>query len=496
MKCLQYEMGVDMMAEIPNCPNKVNYSDNWEVVGLSRRSACAFHDWPSGIGGKGGILKFIERLCDMTVTQPVLSAQECAAAVTSFEDTVAVMYAGWNAPSAVAARDVFAGGSVPLPDGSCVQSLEYAALVYGIAGHALDYDDVHLISVTHPSVVLVSALMALAETRPHLAPRLIDAYAIGLGANIALGNVVGFAHYDRGWHATSTIGPLSGAAALSYLLGLEGNAVRSALALAATQAGGFQRNFGTQGKHVQAGQAAAAALRAALMAEAGITGCSDIFGPRGFFDLYGGASLAADPDTVSIAPDTLSVSRKLFPCCYLTHRMIGAALAIRPSLNAELSSEARVKVHVPYGGMRPLHVTDPQNGSEGKFCAAYCTAVALAQGSVGLRDFEDSAVQRPAIRQLMAQIEVMEDPLEGAMPTGIDHGTVRLEVTEHGRMLAETQAIFYPGAPQAPASPEAFEAKIADCLSIWQRETGRALTPAGFRRDLHKKICASAAQLT
>jgi len=439
---------------------------------------------------------FIERLCDMIVAQPALSAKECAAAVNSFEDTVAVMYAGWHTPSAVAARGVFAGGSIALPDGSCVQSAEYAALVYGIAGHALDYDDVHLTSVTHPSVVLVAALMAVTEMRPHLAPRMINAYAVGLGANIAFGKVVGFAHYDCGWHATSTIGPLSGAAALAHLLGLEGQDVRSALALAAAQAGGFQRNFGTHGKHVQAGQAAAAAVRAALMAEAGITGCSDIFGTRGFFDLYSGVSLAADPATVKIAPDTLSVSRKLFPCCYLTHRMIGAALAIRPSLNAELSSEARIKLHVPYGGMRPLHVTDPQNGSEGKFCAAYCTAVALAQGSVGLQDFEESAVHRPAIRQLMAQIEVIEDPLTGAMPTGIDHGTVRLQVTEGGRMLAETKAVFYPGAPQAPASPEAFEAKIADCLSIWQRETGRPLTSAHFRRDLHKKICASAAQLT
>ncbi|QIK42213.1 MmgE/PrpD family protein [Pontivivens nitratireducens] len=438
-------------------------------------------------------MSFIGRLCDMIGTQPALSAEERGAVVMSFEDTVAVMYAGWSASSAVAARRIFADGGARLLDGSYVQSPEHAALVHGIAGHALDYDDVQLTSVTHPSIVLVAALMAMCDARPNLAPRMIDAYAVGLGANIALGEVLGFEHYDRGWHATSTIGPLSAAAALAYLLELEGPAVRSALALAAAQAGGFQRNFGTEAKHVQAGQAAAAGLRSVLMAEAGIAGCPDIFGERGFFDLYGGASVAADPDKVEIAPNALSVSRKLFPCCYLTHRMIGAALAARRTLGAEMPEKARIVLRVPYGGMRPLHVTDPQNGAEAKFCATYCTAVALAQGTVGLQDFEDSAVFRPDIRNLMARIEVIEDALEGDMPVGVDHGTVRLQISAGGQTLAEAEAVFYPGAPQAPATPEAFDAKVSDCLSIWHQQTGQRLTLADFRRHLHEKICADAA---
>ena len=406
----------------------------------------------------------------------------------SFEDTVAVILAGWGESSTRAARRVFAGGAAELLDGSHTQSPEHVAMIHGIAGHALDFDDVHLVSVTHPSVVLVPALLALADARPGLAPRVLDAYAVGLGTNIALGEALGFGHYDRGWHATSTIGPLAGAAALSHLLGLDDVAVRSALSLAAAHSGGFQRNFGTQAKHVQAGQAAAAALRAAMLAEAGIDGSIDIFGQNGFFGLFGGGNLARELENIRVEPDTLSVSRKLFPCCYLTHRMIAAALKARTVLTDGVPPDARIIVEVPFGGMRPLQITNPQTGAEAKFCAAYCVATALKQGRVGLSDFEDSAIHRPELRQIMAQVETAEDPLVGEMPVGIDHGTVRLRIEQAGKLLAETEIRHYPGSPEAPPEDEAFEAKITECLAIWQRQTGRSLGLEAFRSDLRSRL--------
>lgn len=433
-------------------------------------------------------MDFIARLCGLISAPRPLSAAERDAALTSFEDTLAVAWAGWGEGSARAARRVFAGTVAPLFDGTRTQSPEHAVLIHGIAGHALDFDDVHLTSVTHPSVVLVPALMAMADARPDLAPRMIDAYAVGLGTNIAIGEALGFGHYDRGWHATSTIGPLAGAAALAHMLGLDETAARSALALAAAQSGGFQRNFGTRAKHVQAGQAGAAALRAALLAEAGIGGSPDIFGPRGFFDLYGGTAPRKVADRIAVAPDTLSVSRKLYPCCYLTHRMIDAALKARMALDNGLPADARVTVEVPYGGLSALHVTDPQDGAQAKFCAAYCVAAALAQGHVGLPDFEDAAVHRPELRRIMSQVATSEDPLVGEMPVGVAHGSVRLRITRGGRTLAEAETRHYPGAPDAPAAPAAFEAKIADCLAIWQRNTGRSLTPETFRNDLRRRL--------
>ena len=45
-----------------------------------------------------------------------------------------------------------------------------AALVNGAAGHALDFDDVNMAMPGHPSVAILPALLALAETRRPAAP--------------------------------------------------------------------------------------------------------------------------------------------------------------------------------------------------------------------------------------------------------------------------------------------------------------------------------------
>lgn len=219
---------------------------------------------------------FIERICDLVEAPRRLTAPERREALTAFEDTMAVTYAGWHEPVTQAVLPLYRGNAARLIDGSGASSLEHAAFIHGTAGHALDYDDVELTGVTHPSVPLVPGLLALSGARPGLGDRMVPAFAVGLGVNIALSRVFGFSHYDKGWHATCTIGPMAGAAALAHLLGLDRSRTRHALALAAAQAGGLQRNFGAMAKPVQAGFAAAASVRSALLAEAGITGDDDV----------------------------------------------------------------------------------------------------------------------------------------------------------------------------------------------------------------------------
>ena len=94
----------------------------------------------------------------------------------------------------------------------------------------------------------------------------------------------------------------------------------------------MQRNFGAMAKPLQAGVASAAGVRAALLAEAGLTGDADIFGPRGYLHLYAGAEPGDDPATVPVEIDLNTLSRKLFPCCYMNHRLISAGFAAREQL--------------------------------------------------------------------------------------------------------------------------------------------------------------------
>ncbi len=438
-------------------------------------------------GGMSG--KFIDRLGDLIAAPRRLEPAERHEALTAFEDTMAVAYAGWHDPVVQATLSVYRGQAAPLIDGSFAQSLEHAALIHATAGHALDYDDVQLTTVSHPSVPIVPALLAVATARPGLEGRMLPAFAVGVATNVVLGRVLGFAHYDKGWHATSTLGPLATAAALAHLLGLDRRTTRHALALAAAQAGGMQRNFGAMAKPLQAGLAAGGGVRAALLAEAGLTGDDDIFGPRGYFDLYAGAERGDDPATVPMDIDLGVLSRKLYPCCYMNHRLISAGFAAREQLGRILPDDATIRVKAPHGSLVPLRVDDPRTGLEAKFCGPYSIAAALAQGSVTLADFEDAAVARPDIRALMARIDLSEDPREGDETLiGLDHGTVRLWVESRGRELAFAEVEPYPGSPRRPATEAEMKTKLEDCLSIFRRRANGGPSLAEFRADLKTKV--------
>jgi 2-methylcitrate dehydratase PrpD len=422
----------------------------------------------------------IEKICAYICRKAEATREDHAAALRAFEDTMAVALAGWCAPVSRAAQRYGAGAEFPLLD--CkggAASAEHAAFIHAVAGHALDYDDVHMVSVTHPSVIIVPALMALAS-KGAAARSMLDAYGVGVSVNIAIGRMLGFEHYARGWHATSTIGPLAAAAAGCHLLRLDENATRSALALAAAQSAGLQRNFGSMAKPVQAGNAAAAGVRAVLLAADNVSGDSNVFGQKGFADLYGSDGTDAGPLR---ADDVHSVSLKLYPCCYASHRLIGAAHEARCALGSdeEMLAIERIEVRAPFETMRPLRVVDPRSGNEAKFCAAYVLAVALIQGHVGLADFTDEAVQRVEVRALMERVRIEDDGASGRAAIGLANGRVDVRLYRSG-LRAEAACSKFPGSPESPPLPAEFETKIAECAEVYSNADGRPLTRGELRR--------------
>ena len=68
------------------------------------------------------------------------------------------------------------------------------------------------------------------------------------------------------------MGPMAATAAVAFLRGLDLEATRTALSLSASFTGGVVANFGSMAKPMHAGRAAASALHAVDLAEAGFTG--------------------------------------------------------------------------------------------------------------------------------------------------------------------------------------------------------------------------------
>ena len=204
-------------------------------------------------------------------------------------DTLAVGHAARDSVVVRKLADAQSGGDGPAD----------SALLMATTAHVLDYDDVQMSSVCHASAVILPALLAVRQRWP--GGDFAAAFQAGLRTIAAMGRLFGPRHYMAGWHATATLGPFGAAAAIVRLADGDASALRQALALAACQASGMQRSFGTDAKPLQAGLAASAGVRAALWALAGLSG-GDVLEPRGFLQLYGAGEGRATTVEEAVAP--------------------------------------------------------------------------------------------------------------------------------------------------------------------------------------------------
>ncbi|MGD8341179.1 MAG: MmgE/PrpD family protein, partial [Gammaproteobacteria bacterium] len=158
-----------------------------------------------------------------------------------------------------------------------------AALLNGIGSHVHEYDDTLPQNYIHPSVPVGSALFAYASANPVSGRDFAHAFILGFEVESRIGDAVYPAHYEAGWHITSTTGVFGAAAAVGKLLGLSTEQMVWALGLAATQAAGIREMFGSMAKSFQPGRAAQNGLTAARLAAADFTaGERALEGPRGF----------------------------------------------------------------------------------------------------------------------------------------------------------------------------------------------------------------------
>lgn len=365
-------------------------------------------------------------------------------------------------------------------------SMAEAAFVNGIFGHALDFDDVHASVHGHPSTTIVPAALAAGEAVGASGKAILAAYAIGLEVGGKLGIALGNGHYHRGWHATATTGVFASAAAAGRLLGLNVDQMRKALGLAASQAAGLLRNFGTMTKPFHAGHAARCAVQSALLARAGFTADTSIFdGNNGFLGTY------SEKDGQPLAPlidrlgkpweaTTPGISYKRWPCCYCNHRPVGVLLQMIPEHGIRADQVQAIEIGFPPGTDTALIHTNPQTGLEGKFSIEYVAAATLLDGKVGIDTFTDVMVQRPEVRALMKKVRRyrIEDSKMYSGAIGYNDVTVRTARDEFKRR--EQRA---PGSPDWPMTEAERDEKFLDCA-------GRVLGGAGARRVLDLAIGA------
>lgn len=318
-------------------------------------------------------------------------------------DLMAYM-SGWSAPQMAT---VWATGQ-QLP-------LEAAALANGTMGHALDYDDVSSPMRGHPSVVLLPALVALAEAEDSNGREVVEAFVAGFEVIVRMCRAIVSDQYAKGWHVTSSIGTIGATAACARLLRLDREQAIHALGIAVSQISGTRENFGTACKPLQAGLANQVAVRSALLARHGYDASARALdGQQGYTRLYADAQSLeeqlAQLGTLPLEIDASGIEIKKYPLCYATHRAIDGVLDLLAQRPIAFDDIEAVDVDINYRALVPLIHNQPRTGLEGKFSMQYAVAAAFRDGSVKLRSFEDAAVQRPEIQRFLRCVRTKEGP--------------------------------------------------------------------------------------
>lgn len=379
-------------------------------------------------------------------------------------DTFGATLAGSGSDVAKQARAVFEGetGSTPVWGTDWHVGAAQAAMLNGIAAHALELDDTggcdHSGAVVLPAVMAAVSMSGKTVNGREFISAVVIGYEIGRRVLEACGSYS--AHNGAGWHSTATCGVFGAAAASARILGLDAAQTLSALGIAGSFSGGLWAfiHDGSQSKKLHSGRAAEGGLLAARFAQRGITGPTKLFE-----DVWGGflKTLAGDAAVPEALDADLGRVWKLARCsikpyaaCRGTHSAIDALGLLLTQLQVGVDQVEDIRVslcgflHDMCGGQEVASLAAAQ------MSLCYALAARLVLGHCRLEAYDEAQRNDPRIADWMSRIRLEVDP-----QLSEDGEPVVSVRTVDGRQASLCVEVPL-GAPGNPLSDEALEEKF------------------------------------
>ena len=362
-------------------------------------------------------------------------------------------------------------------------SAPHAALVNGTLVQSFELDDVHRQGVLHVGAVTLAPLFAIAEFGRGMSGRaFLTAAVAGYEVGPRVGMCMGQEHLIQGWHSGATVGVFSAAAGAAAALRLSPEKVVHALGIAGTQASGLMAaQFGAMVKRMHAGRAAQSGLYAALLAERGFTGITDVFE-----NSYGGFCTTFSRSTdrfnreelisgLGERFETMRISLKFYSCVSTNHTALDALRKIRERRPFAPQDVAKIVVHCSQATLehagwpyRPAGMTAAQLN------LSYCLATLLLEGDVFVDQFSQDMIANPARIALASKVEVSEDPGITARGSQFRHMVETIVHLDDGTILEETV--------EAPRGAERNFPGTNDVVAKFIKLAGRVMRPHQVER--------------
>ncbi len=323
------------------------------------------------------------------------------------------------------------------------------ALVHGVAGHLLDYDDTLPGALTHPSAVLWPSLLAIGFGGGDL----LRGFLHGVEAQDLWGREHANAIADHFGHPTAALGAVAAALAIGRIMGSSESRIWQSVRMAGAVASGSQSVFGTAGKSIQVGYAARSAVETSLLGWGDPPALGDEGDPLlvrgGLVDRMTRAGARGHGIGAEAAPRNQPpagehpvhrIVHKFHASCYATH---GALDAFRDlGIPRERISSASVTIGDDFPAVATAPLT--ADGLGAKFSMKAC--LALAASGYDTADpavFESGPLSDPRVREFGSRIACSTDT---AIPSG--GGAVALQLADGGivRAYADPSSVeFAPG---------------------------------------------------
>ena len=337
-------------------------------------------------------------------------------------DTVGCTLGGAESPPAKIARASASEITSSVPATVLVSgrktSPDLAAFANGVMIRYLDFNDTYAGSPTcHPSDLLAPVLAAVDATN-------------GSGKDVILGMVLGYevlcglidaGEKERGRHwDQSTYGVIAAAAAAAKLFGHTREQMANAISLAITSHISLEQIRRGQISHWK-GCALANASRNAvfctMLAAKGMTGPEEVFeGKAGFFNSTG---IRFEIKPFADSGDAYRIMKarlKAFPSGYFSQSAIEAILELRPQVH-DLDDIKEIRLQTFPAGYEVMGSGEanwrPETRESADHSLPFVMAVALMEGNLEIRHYEQLYYKRSDVRELMQKITVRigEEPV-------------------------------------------------------------------------------------
>lgn len=332
-----------------------------------------------------------------------------------------------------------------------------AALLNGIGSHVHEYDDTLPQNYIHPSVPVGSALFAYASANRVTGRDFVHAFILGFEVESRIGDAVYPAHYEAGWHITSTTGVFGAAAAIGKLLGLSTRQMVWALGLSATQSAGIREMFGSMAKSFQPGRAAQNGLTAARLAAADFTaGEQALEGPRGFAPVTAREyDLGKVTNGLGKKFALMSNAYKPYACGLVVHPTIDGCSQIRERDRVDPEQIESIRLKVAPLVLDLCNKRDLRRALQSKYSIYHAAAIGLARGRGGLQEFTEEAVADPLLTRLRDRVSVTAD--DSVTEDQVDIDVKLADGTTHSLFLEQSL-----GNVHRPLSNAQLEEKFRD----------------------------------